>query len=148
MPLVRLLYASRSTPACNTDTIRNILGISSKSNKEKGISGILCYDTHFFIQWIEGPRDEINRLYEIILKDPSHTQVTILDYREISARTFEKWSMAYISNYQPDQDILFKYSQTTEFDPFTLSADSAVELVYELANANEEFIHQTLHKDD
>ncbi len=148
MTLVRLLFTSRSTPDCNLDDIRGILEVAREKNMKRGISGILFYDPKYFIQWLEGPRRSVNALYADILKDSRHQDVTILDYQEVDARSFGKWSVAYVSARKTDQSILFKYSSGTAFDPFGLSSRSAVKLIFELADANEAFLSESISDDD
>ena len=40
--LVRLLYASRTTPSVNAEAIASILKKSKAHNAEAGITGVLC----------------------------------------------------------------------------------------------------------
>jgi hypothetical protein len=148
MPLVRLIYASQSTELAKLDILVSILKVARKNNKKGGITGILCYDPKYFLQWLEGPRDSINNLYSIIMKDPRHKNVTLLDYQEISVRTFERWSMAYASTSKANRSLLFKYSVGLSFDPYNLNAEGARGFLMELSKENEKSLDRTFTDDD
>ncbi|MFZ5562457.1 MAG: BLUF domain-containing protein [Thermodesulfobacteriota bacterium] len=139
MPLVRLIYTSELTETCDLKSLRQILKIARERNQNLAVTGVLCYDPQYFLQWLEGPRDHVNNLYLSIIKDPRHTRVTLLDYREVSQRVFEKWSMAYLSMNDVDKAICFKYSSGLQFNPFEMSADSAAGFITALAGEKDRF---------
>jgi hypothetical protein len=148
MPLVRLIYASAVTDACDLKGLKEILKIAREHNRKEGVTGVLCYDPQYFLQWLEGPRDKVNQLYTVILKDPRHAAVTILDYREVHHRVFEDWSMAYVSTRKMDQRILFKYAAGNRFDPFALTAEGARAFLIEISQASHEFLDQAVSAQD
>lgn len=125
MSMVRLIYVSELSRNIKRADLQQILQSSRKNNPKLGITGILCYDPQYFLQWLEGPRDTVNNLYVILCKDPRHTKLTILEYSEISAREFGQWNMAYFSTFDSDENILKKYSATAVFNPYELSAEAA-----------------------
>ncbi len=148
MPLIRLIYASEVTNKLDFEGLTEILKVARKNNRKADVTGVLCYDPKYFMQWLEGPRDSVNRLYTVIVGDPRHTGITILDYQEISRRNFEKWSMAYVSTRKADQSILFKYSTSPHFDPFGMSAESAAGFLAELTAQKDEILGQTVNDED
>ncbi len=133
MSLVRLIYVSRMTEACDMTAIQEILKVSRKRNTAGSITGILCYDPAFFMQCLEGPKDAVNELYRDIARDKRHTQVTLLEYEEIEERAFGEWSMAFVLAHDMDKRILRKYSGRKTFDPFALSPGQAHNLMVEFA---------------
>jgi len=144
MPLIRLIYASQLTEKCNLKTLQKILESSRKNNAKDKISGILCYDPSYFMQWLEGPREKVNRLYHTILNDDRHENVQILEYCEISSRSFESWSMAYVSTNDVNQRILFKYSSGEIFNPFAMHGESARHFLLEMAGERKAFLDQMI----
>jgi len=136
MIMVRLIYASRLSEKCDVDEIRNILEVSQKKNQEKGITGILCYNPLYFMQWIEGPREAVNQLYNSVLRDDRHTDAQILEYREISAREFESWNMAYVSVNEMDRKILLKYTPDGAFQPYLMNSERTVRFLLDLARTS------------
>ena len=59
------------------------------------LSGNLFSDTNFS-QVLEGPRAEVERLYETFNHDPRHKDLLLLLSEPLAARQFPDWSMAYI----------------------------------------------------
>jgi hypothetical protein len=129
--LVRLLYASR---AVNPDTqaIEEILAKSREGNPGSGITGILCYGGGIFLQAIEGGRNAVNALYSHIQRDPRHNDVVLLLYEEIRERRFSGWTMGQVNMSKLNASILLKYSETPEFDPYSVSGDVSLALLEEL----------------
>jgi len=134
MSLVRLIYVSRMTEACDMAAIQEILKVSRKRNAACNITGILCYDPTFFMQCLEGPKDAVNDLYRDIARDKRHSRITLLEYEEIEERTFGEWSMAFVLAYDLDKRLLRKYSGRKSFDPFALSPRQAYKLMIEFAS--------------
>jgi hypothetical protein len=131
--LVRLLYASRSTAPINAATIDAILAESRKYNASAGVTGVLCIcRDDVFIQALEGGRGEVNCLYGRILRDPRHTDVTILDYAEIPERRFASWRMGRVDLDKLNVGVVLKYSEKPHLDPFQISGRVALALLEEL----------------
>lgn len=130
MPLVQLTYASRA-PGATLSEITDMLNLAKKKNAELGITGLLVFDSRFFLQLLEGERERVNALYRRICRDPRHSDVTLLTYREIGERTFGDWAMGYVS--YVDADTLARHSDAGRFDPFALEAARVLPLLEELA---------------
>lgn len=64
-------------------------------NKEQQITGLLLYNSKSFIQIIEGPKDNIHNLFEIISNDPRHYGIVKILEEKIKTRSFPDWSMGY-----------------------------------------------------
>ncbi len=133
--LVRLIYASRSTQPTDEKLIRSILDQSDRHNAAAGITGVLCVcHGDIFMQALEGGRDEVNRLYAKLVRDPRHTDVTLLDYAEISERRFASWRMGRVDLDKLNLAIVLKYSEKPHLDPFQISGRVALALLEELMN--------------
>jgi len=133
MEMVRLIYVSRMTEECDMEAIQQILAVSRKKNRARGITGILCYDPAFFMQCLEGPREPVNELYADILRDPRHEDVVLLEYCETLDRKFANWSMAFLTADNVNPDTLKKYAKKGKFDPFPLRAAEACEFLVQIA---------------
>lgn len=125
MYFVRLIYTSRPGKECTAYDVIQILQSSRKNNPERGITGLLVYDRRYFLQWIEGPRDNINKLFMTISKDTRHDSVVILDYGYIHSRQFSSWDMAYISSDMVDDAIISKYKEISHIEPSGMSGEGA-----------------------
>jgi len=90
-----------------------ILEQSRKWNSDHGITGMLIYIEGSFVslaqrqlsaemsgrfmQVLEGPKLEVERIFNFIQTDPRHNDLIILDKAELSARNFESWTMGFKS---------------------------------------------------
>jgi hypothetical protein len=129
--LVRLLYASRAVDP-HPDVIESILAQSRQFNPSTGITGILVYGGGIFLQAIEGGREAVSELYGHIQKDARHKQVVLLHYEEISERRFGGWTMGQVDVARVNTNILLKYSERAELDPYSVSGQVSLALLEEL----------------
>lgn len=122
--LVQLTYASRVTERLGSVDVKDILKSSQANNQKDGVTGALCLSDGIFLQILEGDREMVNRVYHRILADSRHKDPAILDYREVTARSFSEWSMGLITRTEDNKQLFLKYSSKPEFDPYTMSADT------------------------
>ncbi len=132
--LVRLIYSSRAAEPMTAKMLDTVLQQSRGYNQSRGITGVLCAHEagDSFLQALEGSRDEVNRLYNKIVRDPRHTDVLLLGYAEIGERRFSSWRMGRIDLNQVNPSALLRYSERAELDPSTLSTERALALLEEL----------------
>lgn len=93
--LHRLVYTSFRKPNCDEKEIEKILDSCKKNNPQRNITGILLHSDKRFIQYIEGTKDEVLALYELIKDDPRHTSVNQRNFEPIAERIFPSWEMGY-----------------------------------------------------
>jgi len=134
MDLVRLIYVSVMTEACDTAALQRILDVSHARNTARKITGMLCYDPSFFLQCLEGPRESVNALFGDIIRDPRHKRVTLLGYTTIDERDFAAWSMAFVHASTVERHTFDKYTHGIRFDPFDLSSEEAHSLLLDVAH--------------
>jgi hypothetical protein len=120
MNIVRLIYASRLKKKLDHAAVEKIADVSRRNNRKLGVTGALCSSPRGFLQILEGPPAAVNELYNRIVRDPRHADVTLLEYVRVPFREFENWSMAYIHTDEIAQALLHKYSTHRVFDPFTM----------------------------
>ena len=73
----------------------DILEKSRAKTAEKGITGMLLFKDGNFFQVIEGEREIVEALMDIILHDERHRGVIIMFKQAIQHRDFPDWSMAF-----------------------------------------------------
>ena len=132
MFLTRILYASTVTEQFKPNDIEDILSKARKNNEKADITGMLCFSSKYFLQCIESSRTNVNVLYHKILNDKRHSNIVLLDYNEISEREFYDWSMSYVPNAKITTAINLKYSESSVFDPYQMSGNSAHKMMLEL----------------
>lgn len=130
--LVRLMYASRAAKPLDPEELVQILRQSRTANPKWGVTGVLCSSGELFIQVLEGGRAAVNRLYNKIIVDDRHTEVTLLSYEEIEERRFAGWAMGQVNMGRLNPALLLKYSATATLDPYSVSGKASMALFDEL----------------
>ena len=130
--LVRLLYASRVTPAVTPETLSAIMRSSRANNPKTGVTGVLCCSDGIFMQAIEGGRGVVSKLFQKIAADPRHTDVVLLSYEEIAERRFAGWAMGQVNVARLNPGLMLKYSETSTLDPYAVSGAVSMALFEEL----------------
>ncbi len=92
-----LAYASYSTVDSNELDLDGLARKSSSKNATLGITGYLCYDHGVFFQYIEGERQSVLDLMEIIEKDSRHDVVNQVELGDYDERIFPDWNMRYLN---------------------------------------------------
>lgn len=134
--LVRLIYASRSTTPITDQVVEDVLATSRESNPNAGITGVLCVcDGNVFMQLLEGGRDEVNRLYSRVIHDTRHTDVTLLEYSEITERRFTNWRMGRVDLDRINAGMVLKYSEKPRLDPFQVPGRVAIAVLQDIMDA-------------
>ena len=90
-----VLYCSTSTVVCAQADLLELLKKSRVNNEGHRLSGMLLFRSDKFIQWLEGPKPEIDRLLRKIERDRRHKSIRMLSEGVLPARAFADWSMAF-----------------------------------------------------
>lgn len=130
--LVRLMYASRAAKPLDGEELAQILRQSRTDNAQRGVTGLLCTSGGLFIQVLEGGRAAVNTLYNRLVADPRHTEVTLLAYEEISERRFAGWAMGQVNLARLNPAVLLKYSESATLDPYSMTGAASAALFDEL----------------
>lgn len=91
--LRQIVYISAAARDFDPRWLQGIYAASVAGNTERAITGLLVYRDQEFMQVIEGPPQEVDRLYQRICRDPRHAMVIKLLDREIPEREFPDWAM-------------------------------------------------------
>lgn len=135
MSLVRLVYTSCLKEDFSPKEVDDILNIARANNAKYKITGALAFNNRRFLQCIEGPSEEINKLYVNIVNDRRHNDVILLSYEVISIREFAKWSMNYVPFTNETKTVVLKYGVSDQFKFLPSDAVSALGLLKELTNS-------------
>jgi len=96
-PMIHLIYASVATEDFKTEQLTDILQQAREANERVGLTGILLYSGGSFFQVLEGEPSDIDQLYQKLLLDKRHTQLTVIIREPIAKRYFGSWSMGFSS---------------------------------------------------
>ena len=132
--LVSLMYYSKVVPGIGGDGVANILRSARKNNPSFDLTGILYTNSRWFLQILEGPRANVTRMFGILQSDNRHTEVTMINVKNIHERSFGDWSMAIIKNDPAVSDIIKEMTGMEVFDPSWLDYDQAHALLKRLSD--------------
>lgn len=133
MILTQLIYTSFAEDYVKTKDVEAILDASSAYNEENHVTGVLLFDRLRFVQVLEGERGIVSKLYNKILLDGRHKDVTIIGFSSINERHFGHWTMGYITETALVQSVMLKYSATNHFVPELFNYEQLRNLLYELS---------------
>ncbi|PTQ91310.1 BLUF domain-containing protein [Agitococcus lubricus] len=132
--LVRLIYVSTAHEKIEKDEFRKILDAANRLNSQKGLTGMLAFNGNYFLQALEGDREEVNRLYNKLNLDERHHNLAVLKFEEIQHRQWSSWSMGFAAAKTENKLLFLKYSAGNIFNPYTMSGDGAEKLLLELTD--------------
>lgn len=141
--LVQIVYVSRSTftsmPAelGIEPSVARILAQSRINNAKRGLVGALYFGDGCFFQCLEGRVEDVERLYDTLLKDPRHTDLKVLTRRPIERTSFATWAMKYVPLDIPMKALMRELGLQT-FDPYSFD-ESAVAKVLEMLGTDGNF---------
>lgn len=90
-----IVYVSSAVRDLSGAEMAHLLGRARARNLAAEVTGILLNKELSFMQYIEGPRDALDRIYTIIQLDPQHQGLIELLHEATDIRLFPDWSMAY-----------------------------------------------------
>jgi hypothetical protein len=90
-----LVYVSSAVELFTNDELEALLDKSRKNNHARDVTGMLLYKDGNFMQFLEGPRENVTALSEKIGADPRHRGMMVLLEEEKPERQFSEWSMGF-----------------------------------------------------
>jgi hypothetical protein len=93
--MIQTAYLSSAPIPLTGEDIEHILSASRTNNHRRGITGMLLYLGGNFLQVLEGEREAIEALFDIIERDPRHHRIIRLFTHGITQRDFPDWSMGF-----------------------------------------------------
>lgn len=97
--LERLVYQSVASHDFGSLHLFQLLTQARLRNQQQQITGHLLFWQGRFTQCLEGPSAPLERLWQGLLRDARHQDVSLLARYPIDERRFEQWTMAF-STYQ------------------------------------------------
>ena len=94
-PLYNLVYCSRASPGVGDADVERILATARRANPEHGITGMLVFGSGIFFQWLEGPRDNVLALMNLLRADARHCDV--VQITEVEEVLFPDWAMELVT---------------------------------------------------
>lgn len=117
--------------------IDKILETSQTNNERDQVTGALIFNRGVFGQVLEGPNALVEETFERIQMDTRHWDVTVLEARAISERSFGNWSMGFFGADTASADVFQDVAKSTDFNIDTFSGNDIFELLRGLSLRNE-----------
>ena len=95
--LESLVYVSSAVRLLSPDEIGDLLKRARARNKEYDITGVLLHNNGNFVQYIEGPKDNLDIIYKIIREDARHTGLILISREAIQSRQFGDWPLGFLT---------------------------------------------------
>ena len=87
-----MVYTSKASEDILIDSerhISNILDKANKNNLDMSVTGLLIYNSGYFLQLLEGSKESVNKIYQKIAKDQRHSTIKVILKQEANSRIFE-----------------------------------------------------------
>jgi Sensors of blue-light using FAD len=96
-PITRLYYTSHAREDMDLAECRRLVAQAQARNAQYDITGVLLYDSRYFLQVIEGELEPVTTLYQHIARDPRHSKVKRLCLLSVKSRHYQRWSMGLLT---------------------------------------------------
>ena len=127
-----IIYMSRATTPMDDNDLETVLRQARRNNEQRGITGALAYGAGQFMQIMEGEKAALDAVYETVSQDPRHTGLVKLADKEIRARSFSDWSMAFQTLLPQQFDELAGYTQPDALDEQAHNLSAADDLLFQM----------------
>ncbi|MCC5975131.1 MAG: BLUF domain-containing protein [Rubellimicrobium sp.] len=92
MSLFRAVYTSRPF-GFDEAILSSILLDARSANARDGITGALVCRADIYLQWLEGPEDQVRQAIQRIERDDRHVEVKVHIAKPVTERLFADWAM-------------------------------------------------------
>ena len=93
--LVHIIYSSTAAYHFSSSELLDLLTQARTKNHIMNITGILLYIKRDFFQILEGNSEQVNILFNTIMKDKRHHNIIKIIEESIPNRTFDEWNMGF-----------------------------------------------------
>lgn len=102
----QLVYISAAEKKFSEQELQDLLIKARNNNESLGVSGMLLFHEGSFIQALEGPKEQVEMLYEKIGNDDRHSETRVLFRGDVPERAFDNWSMGFYRSRQSSEQNL------------------------------------------
>ena len=131
--LSRLIYASMTAAELPPEGLKSLLTAARQRNRLHDVSGILAFNSEYFLQVIEGSRGALSQLYSNLVCDPRHSRLQLLTFGPIDNRAFSDWTMGFAAADASRRQLYMRHGSSSRFDPYQLTANGALALLKEMS---------------
>ena len=92
MDLFRAIYTSRPF-GFDQSILSGILMHARRANERDGVTGALICRADIYLQWLEGPEEQVRNALERIERDDRHIEMKVHVAERVPEREFGEWAM-------------------------------------------------------
>lgn len=92
MSMYRAIYTSRPF-GFHKGILNSILMEARRANERDGITGALICRADIYLQWLEGPEEQVLKAIERIRRDDRHLDMKVHVAERVFGRVFGDWAM-------------------------------------------------------
>ena len=93
-----IIYISKADKELSKFEVKELVFFARVKNREEKITGFLIHQNGYFIQWIEGPSENVLHLLEKIKQDSRHQSLKVLVNRKLESPVYNNWRMRYLTD--------------------------------------------------
>ena len=139
-PFLRLIYASRTTPAWAEDldgTLADVLTGAVPRNRGRDITSLLITHADWIVQGLEGPPDAVRATYAAVMTDHRHRVPKIRFEGPSAERLFPRWSLCARALSHADAALVHDLAGGGVFDPSSAPPHTLVRLLSIISKAHD-----------
>jgi hypothetical protein len=137
----RIVYFSHNAMAGSDDQLRaeveHILATARRNNSAAGVTGSLIFNSGGFAQVLEGHADDVGAIFEKIQRDERHSDVLVLECRDVAERLFPDWSMGFVGASLRHERLFGAVSENGGFDASRFNSSDVFEAMQRLVREEE-----------
>ncbi|GAA1581339.1 BLUF domain-containing protein [Actinoplanes couchii] len=134
MGLSQLIYISSKMPL-PPGGIFDIQRTGERNNVRDEITGVLLFNSSYFLQCLEGEREPVTAAFARIAADDRHRRVNLLFAADVAERAYPSWSMGLLDASSPSVLVVLQAVLPGGlFMPANISTDVARALLHKLRN--------------
>ena len=127
--LASMLYSSRATVPFDRPELAVLVSDAAERNRRRRVTGGLLHEDGEFLQYLEGPPDNIGSLFDALSRDPRHSDIKVLAVGSADTRAFADWNLRLFRNRQSIPDRLHLANPCTPCEGANcVTEDAALEL--------------------
>lgn len=134
-----VMYISRRRPEASDEAVASMVKRAQNFNDRLNLTGLLVCGHHWFLQHIEGLREDISRAYDRILASQLHSDITMLGHGLLLGREFPRWTMASLGGNELD-DVLADCGLTPQSQ--NLAQIDTIKLVHVIRHARDQLLQR------
>ncbi|MDR3463807.1 MAG: BLUF domain-containing protein [Beijerinckiaceae bacterium] len=113
--------------------LSKILNTSNKNNRPAGLTGALVFDDEWFLQSLEGERNEVWKAFKRIEADERHADVVVVEVKAIQKRVFGNWWMGLARRGDATEQAFRPHLRDGKLKPDAMTGDEILALMTGLA---------------